>query len=539
VKVELKHFMSHKASTFTLPAKGVVQLTGPNGAGKSALIEAFATALWGQGLRGSKWTPWQGTTPGYVLIEGGGLSVQRSWSGKSKRLLWSKTNQDEIEFDTTTKAQSALESVVGPFEVWRRTNVFSAADAAHFTLSTDSERKELIEKLLGLGWFEQALDACRSDLRAAHGSKNATQRDVDQWAARAQALTEGLRRLQSVLESTPPIPEVGLRRAEMARLTDHMTASLADERTARAKLNALLEAGGEDRARAAMAQRQLAKLGDGDCHTCGQPIPDTMRADLSRAVESAMASANAAVASIADQARALKAELEELGEETATLRGMVNKLNNEITNVERSRHARMRAEEELKSQGDEIFGTTQKVATAMTKLEGLKVELAELEACERVLGVRGARAHIVAGTLLTIEGLTNERLAQLGTDVRIALSPYTEKKSGGVVDAISLGLRGAGGDHGYTGASAGERRRVDVALLLALAEMSSARATQWPSPIFFDEVFDSLDGDGREAVGELVEGLAQTRCVVLITHDESIGASRADMRIRVDDGVVS
>jgi len=39
--------------------------------------------------------------------------------------------------------------------------------------------------------------------------------------------------------------------------------------------------------------------------------------------------------------------------------------------------------------------------------------------------------------------------------------------------ALTLEVKGAGGDHGYKGASGGERRRIDIALLLALADMAS------------------------------------------------------------------
>jgi DNA repair exonuclease SbcCD ATPase subunit len=80
-----------------------------------------------------------------------------------------------------------------------------------------------------------------------------------------------------------------------------------------------------------------------------------------------------------------------------------------------------------------------------------------------------------------------------------------------------------------------------VALLLSLAELSSQARTEtsWVSPIFFDEVFDSLDAEGREQVVDLVSDLAQDRCVVLVTHDDQVASTSAAKRVRVDAGHIS
>jgi DNA repair exonuclease SbcCD ATPase subunit len=76
---------------------------------------------------------------------------------------------------------------------------------------------------------------------------------------------------------------------------------------------------------------------------------------------------------------------------------------------------------------------------------------------------------------------------------------------------------------------------------MSLAELASGAqgGATWQSPIFFDEVFDGLDDDGREAVMEVLVEIASRRCVVLITHDERLATERADVRLRVDAGRVT
>jgi len=146
MRLHLRNFMSHDDSIVELPATGVVLVTGPNGAGKSAITESIATALWGKTLRGARWTPWR-IQPGWVELIDGSMAVKRLWNGKSKSLRWSNEidrSSTTIKHDTTSKAQEELDGLVGSFDVWRRTSVFSAADAAHFTMASDLEDRKSV-----------------------------------------------------------------------------------------------------------------------------------------------------------------------------------------------------------------------------------------------------------------------------------------------------------------------------------------------------------------------------------------------------------
>jgi len=541
VILDLVGFMSHNASQVELPARGVVLVTGPNGSGKSAFIEGISTALWGKTLRGARWSPWRFEESGHVELRDAGLVVTRIWNGKTKKLEWSHTNDGGVTFDTNTKSQESLDSVVGSHEVWRRTCVFSASDAAHFTLASDSERKGLLEQLLGLGWFDRALDACRADLRVARGSKGATERDLEMCGARAASLEENIVTLETLLAETPPPPDAGLRRVELAKVEGHRSEvddELADLRRER---DLLLAEDGAARQKVAAAEARLLRLADDACHTCGQAIGKKLRQTLHDEVVSAQQTAEDTRVSNATRLDEIQSSTEELIEERDGLSSIADSIRTGLNNGTAARAAYARIEAPLKAQRVERETLDGKLHLLEQKRATVTLDVVELEACEGILGVRGARAHVLGQTLASIEARTNAWLRKLASTITINLRSYTEKKSGGTIDAISLTLVGAGGDSGYLGASAGERRRVDVALLLALAELASGTNTgaQWVSPIFFDEVFDSLDADGRDAVSDLVADLAKDRCVVLITHDEHVASCAADLRIHVDRGEVS
>lgn len=533
--------MSHDASIIDLPDRGLVVVTGANGAGKSALVEGIAQALWGKTLRGARWSPWRAGVAGHVSIEADGLRAHRSWTGKAKILAW---DVDEVEgaFDTTTKAQESLDAVVGAFDVWRRTCVFSAADAAHFTLASDSERKLLLEETLGLGWFDRALGLARADLRTARLELGQVELEASTVLARATALEEGIAAMRAAGPTEAPDPgALESATARAAQVASHLAQAAAESRTLAARRQALSAAGGRERERADAARARLARLGAGECHACGQAIAEEVRANLRAEIASAIEEARRKETDAAADLAAVQAEEEEHDEEMEALRALHSRLRGEQEAATRAVQAHRRAAGQLAGQEAQLRLCREAMTQHVADLERLRVEVAELASCESILGVRGARARVVGRTLSAVEARTNSWLARMSTAVEVRLRPYTEKKSGGATDSISLSLANAGGEGGYPGASAGERRRVDVAILLALGELAGAARTgaRWRSPVFFDECADSLDAEGREAIMELLSDIAVDKCVVLITHDEDLAHARADLRLRVDNGVVS
>ena len=80
-------------------------------------------------------------------------------------------------------------------------------------------------------------------------------------------------------------------------------------------------------------------------------------------------------------------------------------------------------------------------------------------------------------------------------------------------------VEGAGGGHGYKASSGGERKRIDIAVMLALGDIARRLRGEKGSTLFFDEAFDALDEQGLAAVVGVLRELAQDRAVVVISHN--------------------
>lgn len=549
--IAVRGFMGHDDAAVQLPDSGLVVVTGANGGGKSALMEAVAVAFWGKTLRGTD--PWRDKSPGeVVVVTDEVVAHRRVAAGGGKKLDWSPCGAqvDSVKYETTAKAQAALETYVRDFELWRRTHVFSSQDAANFTMATDSERKALLENLLGLGVFDRAAARAAVERAAARDDEKRARASLEAAEAVLVAREETLSRLkQAPMEPELPKPDSawdaalsGVLHEKIAKLSFDIAELVAARREA--VLRSL------DRVKAARSElvdaqvvfkeagRAHSRCVSGACPTCGQAWPGSDDADalLARVevVQAEVVEAQEALLAVEGLARDEEAEIEAAA---ANLRADHARALRELEHLERAKaadeqwqamdkarvarnlqRARLLAEVQVDASVAANDVARSRAIVDRTARAALVADLA----C-KVLGVQGVRAAVLGSALEGLEEVANFWLNRVGKPgMRVQVRPCTERKSGAVVEAISLEVLGAGGGRGYKAASGGERRRVDAALLLALAEVASAASGAPPGTLWLDEVFDALDEDGVDAVADALGDLARDRAVVLITHSDLI-----------------
>jgi DNA repair exonuclease SbcCD ATPase subunit len=538
-KVHLQGFTKHVDTSVYLPERGVIVVTGLNGSGKSSLIEAVSMAGWGETLRGA--SPWQDGREGLVTVNTPEVDIQRARTKAGKAMLDWGTPEGHVAYENNTKAQAALEAVIGPFDVWRRTCVFSSQDAAHFTLSTDAERKRLLEAILALGRFDVALERCRVAKRAAEASLSMLSAQLEALKARLEAERARVADAQSTVKGLPPEEDVSALAQKVDRLAK-MVASYDAEMThlrgtQRVEERMLANAS----AKVDESARRLFALDKANCDRCGQKIPRSLVAPLRVAAEKDRDAMVVAERSAVAVREVVEAQLVELFEERIAFAARHAEHQARVHQAGVVSEQWKRARALLQNAQTGVAALEERITKGVELVVVADREVKTLEAVDVVLGMRGVRAHILGKTLSALEAVANSWLQRVaGPGLSLSLKSYSEKKSGGVTDAISLEVVGAGGGFGYKAASGGERRRLDIALLLALAEVAQAAHGRGAgSTLWVDEVFDALDSPGMEAVVKAVQELAKDRCVVVVTHDEVLADElHAVRRIHIDAGKV-
>lgn len=154
------------------------------------------------------------------------------------------------------------------------------------------------------------------------------------------------------------------------------------------------------------------------------------------------------------------------------------------------------------------------------KLKEMDSKIARLEFWVEGFGHTGLKSFLIEAEIPAINKRASE-YAQvlLGAGAKVRLQATTQLKTKAAVrEKLSVEGSIPGCCASYAGASKGQKRRFDLALLLAFRDIVSSRASNPFAQFMADELFDGLDKAGCESVIELLRELSKDCPVTLVTH---------------------
>ena len=106
----------------------------------------------------------------------------------------------------------------------------------------------------------------------------------------------------------------------------------------------------------------------------------------------------------------------------------------------------------------------------------------------------------------------------------IKISTQKKLKSGEFRDQLSFEVDYPGAGTAYKSKSGGEKRRADIAIQFAMADLAAARSATPVKLTLLDEIFDNLDAQGAEQVVDLLQQhIVPSRGTVLVmSHSDSL-----------------
>lgn len=520
-EIHTRNFVGHPERSLIFPKTGLILVTGRNGAGKSTLIEAVAVGCWGHTLRGT--TPWREGTPGRVEVVTPDLHIRRGVTKSGQNALNFTVGGKTIKGDSAAKGQRELEKYLPELDVWRWSSLLSNTDAASFSLATDAQRKTLIEDMLAMPSTDTAVKETRAAIKGLRAK-------ISEAHTRSAVLRERLANEQRRLRESAALGGTQAPAEDLDTLVTTGKAAAERAKVLGLEVEALRRKAGDLAVRGATGQTNLGHLearvracSRAECPTCGQGIPAdlaaSVKAELSEATENRRRLEAAVAAERAEVDRELRAKAAELDKVTRE---------RDSARVRYQTHQAARqqvaAAEGLRAQAEAaIVAVEADLAEVAREVEALQLELLHEEAVEEVLGTRGARTHLLSSTLAAVSAVANNWLARLaGPHFRLTLRSYSETTRGEMTNKISMEVAGAGGGHGYKASSGGERKRIDIAVMLALGDIARRLRGESGSTLFFDEAFDALDEQGLVAVVGVLRELAQDRAVMVISHSPTL-----------------
>jgi len=139
-------------------------------------------------------------------------------------------------------------------------------------------------------------------------------------------------------------------------------------------------------------------------------------------------------------------------------------------------------------------------------------------------GNSGIKSLLLDSVTPFLNTRANEYLGRLSdSTITVQFNTQTPLKSGEMREKFSVEVTNDNGDDEYKGNSGGEKRRVDVAISLALQDLVSSRSNKKINLCLYDEAFDGLDGVGCEKIISLLkEKQSEKDTIFVITHNDSL-----------------
>ena len=182
---------------------------------------------------------------------------------------------------------------------------------------------------------------------------------------------------------------------------------------------------------------------------------------------------------------------------------------------------RMREElEELRKRRAELKA---KMTEQEEQLKAVNAEKVLYEFWNEGFSDRGIKSFVLEGALPFLsQRATRYARRLIGPGASIELLATTTLKSDAVREKLSISAIIPGCTRSYASASKGQRKRLDIAILLAMRDFVSLRKDRPMKQLFADEFFDGMDATGAGNVVELLREISGGCPVFLIAHDPKL-----------------
>lgn len=137
---------------------------------------------------------------------------------------------------------------------------------------------------------------------------------------------------------------------------------------------------------------------------------------------------------------------------------------------------------------------------------------------------KGVKSHLIDQAVPFLNEKINQYLGTLtGSTISAIISTQKELTTGDKSDKIDLVVDNKAGAGSYGALSAGEKRRVDIAISLALQDLVMGKSDLQINTLYYDEVFENLDEVGCENTIELLKARTDlASSIYVITHNEKL-----------------
>lgn len=567
--VVMHNFMSYEKQVFEdldEPALVLVEGRnldegGSNGAGKSSLWDAISWCLFGETMRGLKANQVilrgkkECAVTVHLLTKSGELMVTRT-RGIVNSLYIETEDLKRIELGTLAQTQQWILDTLGiDFDLFRCTILFAQGDTFNFVDSGNKKQKEILARIMRVNYDEHL---ARAKLKASESASEITKtineiRTLDShlevdvveeyaerisgWISSRDHKVSGYK--DKIKEKTLVLKTLG--KPPGAFDSEELAAAKALVDKVKESHDRQVEKYSSRKALLNLKKRALVTWEETPekCMACGQAVDTTKAKTMAKELRA--------------EIEVVKVECEGLGDELEKTEIAHDKVKRKYDQIKESARALELYESKAGSIRDAIESLRLSVSEAQAeqnpyeamrtealakqkkieaKLKEKRAKLKELEDGHvyvqfwtNAFGDAGIKSFVFDLICSTLTNKANQYLNVL-TNGSVSISFDTQKslKSGETREKFDCHIVTDGSRVEYESYSGGEKRRISLAVDMALSDLMSDYYDSRFNIVVFDEALNYLDRQGRESFMRLVGDIAETKRVFIVDHDAEFKA---------------
>jgi len=499
-KIFIKNFYSIKEVELDFTKySGIVQIIGKNkdtggsnGSGKSSLFEAVVWGLFGKTIRKSTEEALincdsKKNCEVILEVEREGDGIITIHRGKKPSFLKFFVDGDTLTQDHANNTQALIEKTLETdYKTFVAAILFGQHVDIDFLSSSADDKRNIIRNFLNLDNIFQLRDKIRtikSDFSTKAKIAEALILDYEKSILEKEDKLKGIDQSDPVI-FTETLQEVEARGQRVSKIEKEIfgiqtkTKLLNDTIK---KYSNLLESL-SDTTTCPTCNSKLSKKSSAECH-------DTWNAEVNNS--------NNEIKELTPKLLSLSKELSDLKSKPS----MAQYLEFQERNKTR---------QEAEIYKDQIKDLKDKVTKNSKIKERAEVGYDVMRFWEKAFSEQGLIKYFIKNILDFFNTKTNEYLSQL-TNNQFTIN-FNEE--------LDETICNNGRNIAFISLSGGEKRKINLAVMLALQALLSATAKKQSNIVFFDEVADNLDDDGIMCLYNLLNSLkAENRTIFLITHN--------------------
>lgn len=497
--------------------------------------------------------------------------------------------EEELTADTVANTDKKILAVFGiDYVTYLNSIMYGQGDEEIFAKATDKGKKQILENLADISVYRYAQDIAKEKAKDALAQQEEFARQIQVKQQEIAIIKDSHERaMTSYEETTTRIKEETDKLAAWKKYVEEVTAqheqfcvtkqveldavtadiekagqgsqvdpeltkqlneashNVTQLRTAKTTTDATLQT----------LQQTLNSLNtDTTCYVCGAPLDEEHR-------QQEIAKVTADITTQTDYATQLATAIEFYGAQLAEMQANYDQENTKVQNLNRNYQSlvntKSQIEQEIQHSANAVTNAQNSMNTTASVLQTLQEvpvptldqeridktteEITELETKEQkaktdysqfkvlvdeVFSNKGIRSEVLDLVTPFLNERANKYLGILtGSDIEIKFSTQTITKTKEVRDKFDLEVVNGSGGATYRSNSAGERKRIDLAISFAIQDLIQSKANIAVNIGLYDECFEGLDGIGCENVIKILkERQKEIGTIFVITHSEELKA---------------